>query len=367
MSIDESMSVGLVGPMPPPAGGMAGQTAQLRDLLSREGVRVVFVPTNAAYRPACVGRIRGLRAAFRMIPYLRKLWQCAGEVDVLHIMANSGWSWHMYAAPAIWIGRLRRRTVVVNYRGGDAARFLARSGALVAPTIARADAIAVPSRFLGEVFARHGVASVVLPNIIDRARFHAMQRPQASANILVARHLEPIYDIGTAIRAFAIVVRERPHARLTIAGDGPERQRMIALAAQLGVADCVTFAGQVDRERIAVLIRESDIALNPSRIDNMPNSVLEALASGVPVVSTDVGGVNHVVTHERTALLIPPGDPAAMASALLRLIDDPELAGRLRANGLADVEQYTWPNVRERLFSIYRSAGVARAATGETA
>jgi len=95
--------------------------------------------------------------------------------------------------------------------------------------------------------------------------------------------------------------------------------------------------------------------------------VLEALASGVPVVSTDVGGINHVVTHERTALLIPPGDPAAMASALLRLIDDPELAGRLRANGLADVEQYTWPNVREQLFSIYRSAGVARAAASETA
>ena len=196
-----------------------------------------------------------------------------------------------------------------------------------------------------------------------RARFHPAERVQSSANILVARNLEPIYDVGTAIRAFAIVRRERPDARLTIAGDGPELRRMTSLARELGLTDCVTFTGRLDREQIAALIREADIALNPSRVDNMPNSILEALASGIPVVSTDVGGIRHIVAHERTALLVPAGAPEPMASALLRLLGDRALATRLRANGLADAEQYTWESVRDRLFALYRRA----AATHETA
>ena len=96
----DDLRVGIVGPVPPPAGGMAGQTAQLVELLAHDGVRVTFVPTNAPYRPAFVGKLRGVRAAFRLIPYIARLWRCVANVDVLHVMANSGWSWHLFAAPA---------------------------------------------------------------------------------------------------------------------------------------------------------------------------------------------------------------------------------------------------------------------------
>jgi glycosyltransferase involved in cell wall biosynthesis len=80
-----------------------------------------------------------------------------------------------------------------------------------------------------------------------------------------------------------------------------------------------------------------------------------------------VGGVRHLVTHERTALLVPPADPDAMAAAILRLVRDDALAARLRAEGLADVVQYTWPNVRERLYALDRSPRLARAITREAA
>lgn len=365
----DDLRVGIVGPVPPPAGGMAGQTAQLVELLARDGVRVTFVPTNAPYRPAFVGKLRGVRAAFRLIPYIARLWRCVANVDVLHVMANSGWSWHLFAAPAIWIGRLRHRTVVVNYRGGEAEAFLSAAAGVVMPTLARADVVAVPSRFLQEIFVRHGVETHVLPNIIDRKRFHPAERPAQAgrANVLVARNLEPIYDIGTAIRAMAIVHRTVPHATLTIAGSGAQRDHLVRQAADAGLAACVRFVGRLDRDEVAALNRESDIVVNPSLVDNMPNSILEALATGTPVVSTDVGGVRHLVTHERTALLVPPADPDAMAAAILRLVRDDALAARLRAEGLADVEQYTWPNVRERLYALYRSPRLARAITREAA
>jgi glycosyltransferase involved in cell wall biosynthesis len=121
----------LAGPLPPPFGGMANQTRQLARLLEEEGVRVTVVRTNAPYRPAWVKNLRGIRAAFRLLPYLGKLWLESGRADVVHVMANSGWAWHLFAAPAIRIARLRGRPVVVNYRGGLAREFLARSATSV--------------------------------------------------------------------------------------------------------------------------------------------------------------------------------------------------------------------------------------------
>ena len=139
------LRIGLVGPLPPPAGGMAMQTRQLAELLRGEKADVLLVPTNAPYRPAWVANWRGLRAVFRLLPYLVALWRAAGRSDVMHVMANSGWSWHLFAAPAVWISRLRRVPVVVNYRGGEAAEFLARSARGVRGTMRRTSRLIVPS------------------------------------------------------------------------------------------------------------------------------------------------------------------------------------------------------------------------------
>ena len=351
------LRIALVGPLAPPAGGMALQAAQLVDLLRRDGAEVLFVPTNPPYRPAWAGRVRGLRAVFRLLPYLVALWRACGRVDVLHLLANSGWSWHLYAAPALWVGWLRRVPVIVNYRGGEAAAFLARSAALVRASMARAARLVVPSGFLVEVFAAHRMAAQVVPNIVDRVLFRPAEVADAADDerILVARNLEPIYDIATALRAFARLRRERPRVRLIVAGSGPERAALEALAAELRIADGVEFTGRIGREEMAARLRGCRVALNPSRIDNMPNSVLEALACGVPVVSTRVGGVAHIVEDGRSALLVPAGDDAAMAAALQRVLGDTTLAYRLREAGLAAAEAYTWAAVAPRWRAVYES------------
>jgi len=350
----------LVGPLPPPAGGMAGQTEQLLRLLQGEGAEVTLVQTNAPYRPAWAGRLRGLRALVRLLPYLASLYRAAGHADLMHVMANSGWAWHLFAAPAVWIARLRRVPAIVNYRGGEAPEFFARAIGVVRPTMKRAAAIAVPSRFLHEVFGRFGLPSVVLPNIVDLALFRpAAQRP-AGAHVVVARNLEPIYDVGSAIRALALLRQFLPRVRLSIAGTGPERPALEALAASLGVAGAVRFLGRLDRGEMATLYRSADATLNPARVDNMPNSVLESLASGVPVVSTNVGGVPYIVEHGRTALLVAAGDSAAMAAALGELLAQPALAARLREAGLAEVQRYGWDRVRADLLSVYERSLAAR-------
>jgi glycosyltransferase involved in cell wall biosynthesis len=366
----QDLKIALIGPLPPPPGGMANQTRQLAALLEQEGVSVELVQVNAPYRPRWVGNIKGLRAAFRLVPYLFHLWRAADRADLFHVMANSGWSWHLFAAPAVWIAKLRGKAVVVNYRGGEADDFFTRDIAQVQPTLRRVDMIIVPSGFLEKVFANRDFITRTVPNIVDLSRFmpdDSRERNLSAPHIVVARNLEPLYDNTTALKAFRIVREAIPGARLTIAGSGPERPQLEAMAKELGVADAVVFAGRVDNEHMPTLYREAELALNPSLADNMPISVLEALASGVPVVSTNVGGVPYLVEDGKTALLVPPRNPERMAEAVLRVLHDESLRERMVQAGLDHVRRFSWESVRGKLFLAYEMAldGATLAVTRE--
>jgi L-malate glycosyltransferase len=353
------MHIGLVGPLPPPYGGMANQTQQLAELLRGEGLDVSLVQTNAEYSPRWIAKLPIIRALFRLVPYLVALWQLAGRCQLIHLMANSGWSWHLVAAPAIWIAKLRNTPIIVNYRGGEAETFLAKSSRSVRFSLAQTSALIVPSGFLQAVFARFDIPAIIVPNIIDIARFHnPSPHRQRRRHLLVARNLEPIYDNETAIRAFSLVHRSMPDATLTIAGSGPLASSLYRLADSIGLAGAVKFTGRLDRDAMAQAYREADIAINPSLVDNMPNSVLEALASGTPVVSTKVGGVPFIVEDQHTALLVPAGSPESMAIAILRLMDEPLLSEKLVNNGLAEARKYTWQRIWPLLEVVYGNIAV---------
>ncbi|CAH1906377.1 Glycosyltransferase involved in cell wall bisynthesis [Candidatus Nitrotoga sp. HW29] len=355
----QDLKIALVGPLPPPAGGMANQTRQLATLLKQEGVNVELVPVNAPYRPHFVSHIKGLRAVFRLLPYLLHLWRVAGRVDLFHIMANSGWSWHLFAAPAVWAAKFRGKAVLVNYRGGEADDFFTRAFTWVQPTLKRTNIITVPSGFLKKIFADRNFNTHIVPNIVNLSRFipnHTRKQNLSAPHIVVARNLEPLYDNTSALGAFSIVRKAIPDAHLTIAGSGPERAKLETIAKELGVADAVVFAGQIDNEHMPALYREADIALNPSLADNMPISILEALASGVPVVSTDVGGIPFLVENGKTALLVPPRNPERMAEAVLLVLRDESLRERMIKDGLDHAHRFAWESVRGELFLAYRMA-----------
>ena len=348
--------IALVGPLPPPQGGMANQTKQLARLLEGEGAGVNVVRTNAPYQPRLIEGVRGVRALFRFVPYLRALHRAARDATLFHVMANSGWAWHLFAAPALYVAHTSGVPVVLNYRGGDAERFFTRSYRTVERSLRWADDVVVPSQFLKDVFEKFGARARVVPNVIDRDRFRPSSTGSSNGTgprVLIARNLEPIYDIETGIRAFATLLKSFGDATLDVAGSGPERKRLEALTGELGLTDAVRFLGRVDNEDMPKLYAAADIALNTSLVDNMPISVLEALASGVPVVSTDVGGVPALVEDEREALLVPPRDPERMARTLASLWRSPEKRSALRDAGLEKARTFGWDVVREQWAEVY--------------
>ena len=343
---------------------MANQCEQLVRLLGQDGVRVELVRNNAPYKPALIGHVPALRAAFRLLPYWLQLWRAAGRCQVMHVFANSGWAWHLFAAPALMAGRLRGCAVIVNYRGGYLDNFLAAAPGHVLRSLRRATLRVTPSPFLQRVLAKYGLQAEVVPNIIDLTRFEAVPPRNFgdAPHLVVARNLEPIYDIATAIQALVHVRERYAAATLTVAGSGPELQALQALVTKLGVTSAVRFTGRVENSAMPQLYAQADCVVNPSTVDNMPISLLEAFASGLPVVSTDAGGIPDMLTHGESGLLVPIGDPQAMAQAVCRVLGDRALSTRLANAGRAEAEKYAWPRVKAQWLDAYRRAAAAQAA-----
>jgi glycosyltransferase involved in cell wall biosynthesis len=355
------LRLGLVGPLPPPEGGMANQTRQLAQLLGKEGLDVRVTRTNGPCRPAWLDRIRGVRGLARLAELRLQLRSLTAHSQVMHVMANSGWAWFLCAAPAIRAATKRNLPVVVNYRGGLAREFLAESSGRVLPVLRQAHAVIVPSRFLQEVFAGYGIRADIIPNIVNREVFKPVARPDGGRHVVITRNLEHIYGIDIAIKALARVHAEFPDLTVSIAGAGPDRAQLEALVATLQLTNVVRFTGRLDVNSVAQLYGQADIVLNSSRVDNTPNALLEAASCGVPIVSTQVGGVGFLLEHGRTAWLVPPESPEKLAEGLSHVLRDAPLRATLRANALQLAHACSWDVVKNQWLQLYDE--LARGAT----
>jgi len=271
----------------------------------------------------------------------------------VHVFSASYYSFLLAPLPAMLVARALDRPIVLNYRSGEAPDHLRRSGVARA-AIARVDRNVVPSTFLVDVFAQFGVAATIIPNIIDTERFRFREREPLRPLLLSTRNFEPLYNVACTLRAFRIVQDRRPDAALTLVGGGSEDAALRALVRELNLRN-VTFAGRISPDAIADSYARHDIYIQSPNIDNMPTSVLEAYASGLPVVSTEAGGVPAMLTHGEHGLLAPLGDHEALASRVLELLDSPALARRLTRQASVACEGCTWPVVRQQWLSVYQS------------
>jgi glycosyltransferase involved in cell wall biosynthesis len=350
------LRVAIVAPSTRILGGQSVQASLLcRSWQSDAEVEASLIPVDPDLPRAIswLERVPYLRTAVRMPFYLWSLWRGLRGADVAHIFSASYWSFLLAPAPALLVARMRGVKALINYRSGEAREHLGK-WRTARPILRRADRLVVPSRYLKDVFQGFGLAAEIVPNVVDLSQFSFRARNPLQPRLVCTRGFEPYYDVDVVVRAFARVKQEFPDARLCLVGKGTLEPRIRALVHELGLPD-VEFAGAVARDHIGRYYDQNDIFINASWLDNMPVSVLEAFAAGTLVVSTAADGIRYIVEHERTGLLSPPKDWAALAQNVIRLLRHPELAGRLATEAYQESQRYHWEAVRGQWLHVYCS------------
>lgn len=336
-------------------GGQAVQAARLLEGLRAEAsLDVSFLPIN----PRLPGFLRGLqnikyvRTIVTSLAYIALLLWRIPRYDVIHVYSASYFSFMLAPTPAILIAKLYGKKAILNYHSGEAADHLARWRRTAIPVMRLSDCIIVPSEYLVKVFADFGLQAQAIFNTVKTKDFRFRERSFPRPLFLANRNLEALYNVALVLRAFKIIQGRFPEAHLVVAGDGGERARLEALAAELDLRD-VEFKGRVSPAQMSALYDAADVYLNGSDIDNMPLSILEAFAAGVPVVTTNAGGIPYIVTNEETGLLVERGDAEKMAACSIRLLEEKGLAQRLAKAAHAECRKYRWDTVREEWLKLY--------------
>jgi L-malate glycosyltransferase len=338
----------------PSLGILGGQSVQatrlLRCLGTEPDLRMGFQPINPEI--GFLRQIKYVRTLVTFLVYVCSIMARAWRYDILHVFSASYWSYTLWTLPALFFAKLYGKKIILNYRDGQAEDHL-KNWRSALPTIRAMDVVVTPSGYLVDVFARFGVQARSIFNIIDRSAFRHRKRRELRPVFLHNRILEPIYNIECALRAFRMIQDRFPEASLTLAHDGPSRQNLEQYARELDLKNTV-FLGRVPHARIAELYDAADVYLTSPDFDCMPGSLLECFASGLPVIATAAGGIPYIAEHERTALLIPPGDHEAMAAAAFRLLGDGDLVEQLTANAYEECLRYSVEPVQKQWLGVYR-------------
>jgi glycosyltransferase involved in cell wall biosynthesis len=226
----------------------------------------------------------------------------------------------------------------------------------------RADLLCSTSQFMRDRMLEilgHASRIIIIPFGVDAQKFSPLLLPRASAQttefrIGFVKALKTMYGPDILLRAMALVIDSVPNARLVMFGRGPLEQELRRLAREFRIDSCVEFAGYIEHDSIPEIMRTLDVLVNPTVVEESFGVViLEASACGIPVVVTRVGGVGEVCLDNETGLLVEANNSHALASAIIRLAQDPELRNRLGMAGRKFVcERYVWDQNVEQMLML---------------
>lgn len=215
-----------------------------------------------------------------------------------------------------------------------------------------------PSNYLNHHFNEAGFKTILVPNFIDISNYIFQKRSKIKPGLLWVRAFHQQYNPEMAVKVTAALAPAFPDIQLCMVGpdkDGSMEQCK-QLAVDLGVADRIVFSGLLSKAEWIALSANYDIFINTTNIDNTPVSVIEAMALGLPVVSTDAGGMPFLIEDGIDGRLVPQGDTEAFAAAITHLLEHPDLALQLSQKARQKVEQYDWEVVKSQWFDVIDKA-----------
>jgi len=280
----------------------------------------------------------------RLIDIVTTVWRLRKKYGVAHIDVYSGAAF-IWAEAACWALRRAKKPYVLTLHGGDLPEFSRRWQGRVIRLLRSAAVVTSPSRYLRDQMQCYREDLQLMPNPLDLKQYPFRLREAPKPNLVWLRAFHSIYNPSLAPRVIAELVKDFPNLRLTMIGpdkgDGSlqETQRV---AVGKDVANHISFVGGVPKSEVPGRLSHADIFLNTTNVDNTPVSVLEAMACGLCVVNTNVGGIPYMLRNEHDALLVSPNNAREMATAIRRVLCEPGLAARLSWNARQEVEQFDW-------------------------
>ncbi len=324
----------------------------LADLFAADGVEVISASSK-------------MNRVWRLADIVASLIASRNKIDVCILEVYSG-LYMVVADTASRICKLFGIKLIAVLHGGNLPDFAGRYPKWTRSVLSRADVLVSPSSFLSKEIGLDLPDIRVIPNVIDLERYRFKERNEVSPRLLWMRSFHPIYNPQMALRVLTEVLKSHPDASLVMAGVNkglePEIKEM---ASKLGIRDQVMFPGFLSQEDKVRAFAEADIFINTNRLDNMPVSVIEACAFGLPVVATNVGGISHLFSDGENALLVESDNVEEMAAAIERLLNAPELAEKLSRNGHALAERSSWRSVRRLWTDLFEELAGDRSVGNE--
>jgi glycosyltransferase involved in cell wall biosynthesis len=254
--------------------------------------------------------------------------------------------------------RVAGKPYILTLHGGNLPAFAQRWPTRVKRLLRSASAVTTPSRYLLEQMAEYHPGLQLLPNPLTITAYSFRPRNVVQPSLMWLRSFHRIYNPTLGPRVLAELLPDFPNTCLTMVGPDRGDGSLVdtrETAATLGVTKHLLLPGKIRKEEVSDWLNKGDIFINTANVDNTPISVLEAMACGLCVVSTSVGGMPYVIDHEHDGLLVPQDDSAALASAIRRILREPSLARRLSTQARQKAELFDWSNTLPKWNELFSS------------
>lgn len=294
----------------------------------------------------------------RMLDVLATIWSRRHDYQIATVDVFSGLAF-VQAELSVWLLRRLKKPIVLTLHGGNLPAFSEQNPERVRRLLGAAQCVTAPSDYLREALRPLRDDIRLVPNAIDLSQYHGRLRQNPAPRLLWLRAMHEIYNPVLAVHIVDCLRERYPHIHLWIVGpdkgDGTLEKVKQAIAA-LQLDQQIEIVGGVPKAEVPAWMDKADILLNTTNVDNTPVSLIEAMASGLCIVSTNVGGIPALVHDGQEGLLVPAEDAGRMAEAVVRVMEEPGLGASLSRQAQAAARRFDWEMVLRQWHEVLVSA-----------
>lgn len=292
----------------------------------------------------------------RLLDMLFQLLKNHKKIDFVLIDTYSTSNFY-YAFITSQLARILNKKFIPILHGGNLPQRLDQSPSLSKLIFKKSFQNVAPSGYLKYEFEKRSYNTTFIPNVLNIDEYQFTKREEIKPRLLWVRAFAEFYNPTMAVKLLKELKSIFPEAVLCMVG--PDKgdgsfQATQQLIQELQLTDSVTLTGVLPKEQWHLLSIDYDLFINTTTIDNTPVSVMEAMALGLPIVSTEVGGVPYLVEKNEDGLLVPNDDVAAMKEAVVKLILNPQIVKQITVNARKKAETFDWSQVKNKWLSLLK-------------